>query len=98
VGLELFDTASTFAKFLDKLVRSYALDALETADEMAGDDSPEPVAAEAERFLARLRAAAAQRFKAVGEGDDIRLSGEGIAGGALEAGGRIIHLAGFEVA
>jgi hypothetical protein len=97
VGLELFDTASTFAKFLDKLVRSYALDALETADEEAGDDSPEPVAADAERFLARLRAAAAERFKAVGEGEDIRLTGKGISGGALEAGGRIIHLAGFAV-
>ena len=31
-GLELFDSTETFSKMFDKLVRSYALDALETAD------------------------------------------------------------------
>ncbi|MGQ0547365.1 MAG: ARPP-1 family domain-containing protein, partial [Betaproteobacteria bacterium] len=32
VGLELFDSAAAFSKYLPKLVRSYALDALETAN------------------------------------------------------------------
>lgn len=93
VGLELFDSAATFAKYLDKLVRSYAFDALETAN----DKTLAPPAAEVERFLARMQAAAAERFAALGEGEDIRLSGEGIKGGALAAGGRVVHLAGFAV-
>jgi hypothetical protein len=93
VGLELFDSAATFAKYLDKLVRSYAFDALETDNGKSLAPSPEEV----ERFLARMQAAAEERFAALGEGEDIRLSGEGIAGGALAAGGRVVHLAGFAV-
>jgi len=93
VGVELFDSAATFAKYLDKLVRSYAFDALEAAD----NKSLAPPVAEVERFLARMQAAAAERFAALGEGEDIRLSGEGVAGGALAAGGRVVHLAGFAV-
>lgn len=93
VGLELFDSAATFAKYLDKLVRSYAFDAIETDDGKARAPSAKAV----ERFLARIQAAAAERFDALGEGEDIRLKGEGIAGGALAAGGRVVHLAGFAV-
>jgi hypothetical protein len=92
-GLELFDSAATFSRYLDKLVRSYALDALETASGV----SLAPSGAEVERFLERLRAAAAESFAALGEGEDVRLKGEGVTGGALTAGGRLVHLAGFAV-
>ncbi|MGH7605297.1 MAG: ARPP-1 family domain-containing protein [Gemmatimonadaceae bacterium] len=44
-------------------------------------------------FLERVGAAGAERFAALGEGEDIRLSGEGLAGGALASGGRVVHLA-----
>jgi hypothetical protein len=91
VGLELFDSAATFAKYLDKLVKSYALDALETAN----GKHLAPPAEEVERFLERMQSSAAERFDALGEGEDIRLSGPGLAGGALTAGGRVVHLAGF---
>lgn len=93
VGLELFDAPATFAKYLEKLVRSYAFDALETADGRC----LAPSAEEVERFLERVRAAAAEPFAALGEGEDIRLSGNGVAGGALAAEGRIVHLAGYAV-
>jgi hypothetical protein len=91
IGIELFDSAATFAKYLDKLVRGYALDALETAN----GKHLAPAAAEVERFLERIRAAAAERFSALGEGEDLRLSGEGITGAALTASGRMVHLAGY---
>jgi hypothetical protein len=94
IGLELFDSAATFAKYLDKLVRSYAFDALETDNGKARAPSAEQV----ERFLAQMQAAAEERFAALGEGEDIRLSGKGVAGGALMAEGRLVHLAGFAVA
>lgn len=93
VGLELFDSASAFARYLDKLARSYALDAIETE---AGK-AVAPSEAEVRRFLDSIRSAAAERFPAVGEGEDIRLTGEGISGGALAANGRVVHLAGFAV-
>jgi hypothetical protein len=94
VGLELFDSEVTFARYLNKLVRSYALDALETA----GNESPAPEAEAVERFPACLQAAAAERYVALGEGEDIRLSGNGVKGGALAVGDRLVHLAGFAVA
>ena len=91
VGLELFDSANAFARYLEKLVRSYALDAIET-------EVGKTVAAfeaDVRRFLDSIRSAAAERFPAVGEGEDIRLTGEGVSGGALMANGRVVHLAGF---
>lgn len=94
VGVELFDSAAAFARYLDKLVRSYALDALETAN---GKDLAPPES-EARAFLQRFLKAAGERFPALGEGEDIRLSGKGIAGGALAAEGRVVHLAGYAVA
>jgi hypothetical protein len=94
VGLELFDSAAVFSKYLDKLVKSYALDALETAN----GKSLAPPAAEVERFLEKIQAAAAERFEALGEGEDVRLTGKGVSGGALIAGERLVHLAGCRVA
>jgi hypothetical protein len=94
VGLELFDSAAAFARYLEKLTRSYALDAIETQKGKA----LAPSGAEVQRFLDSIRAAAAERFQALGEGEDIRLTGEGVAGGALMVEGRVVHLAGFAVA
>lgn len=91
VGLELFDSANAFARYLEKLVRSYALDAIETE---AGK-TVAPSEADVLRFLDSIHSAAAERFPAVGEGEDIRLTGEGVSGGALMANGRVVHLAGF---
>jgi len=88
-GLELFDSPSAFARYFAKLVRGYALDAVETANGKV----LAPPEEEVRRFLERVGAAAGERFVALGEGEDIRLSGEGWAGGALAAGGRVVHLA-----
>ncbi len=93
VGLEVFDSAAVFAKYFEKLVRSYAMDAIETAN----GKTLAPPEEEVRRFLEKMKAAAAERFAALGEGEDLRLSGEGIAGGALAAGGRVVHLAGYAV-
>ena len=88
-GLELFDSPSAFARYFSKLVRGYALDAVETANGKV----LAPPEAEVRRFLERVGAASAERFAALGEGEDIRLTGEGLAGGALAALGRVVNLA-----
>jgi hypothetical protein len=92
-GLELFDSADTFSKFLEKLIRSYALEAVQTGNAKA----LAPSEAEVHRFIETMKATSAERFAAVGEGEDIRLRGVGITGGALAAEGRLVHLAGYAV-
>jgi hypothetical protein len=94
VGLELFDSASAFSRYLEKLVRAYALDAMETSN----SDQPPPDNLQAKAFIDRVWATRTERFPALGEGEDIRLVGQGITGGALAAGGRLVHLAAFAVA
>jgi hypothetical protein len=93
VGLELFDSAATFRKFMEKLVRSYALDAIE--EPVAG--AAPPIEAVVGKFLADMQAAALSRFPAVGEGEDLRFESAEVAGGALYAGNRVVHLCAFKV-
>jgi len=76
------------------LLRGYALDAIETAN----GKTLAPPEAEVRRFLERVQGATAERFAALGEGEDFRLSGEGVSGGALATGGRVVHLAGYAMA
>jgi len=75
------------------LVRAYALDAIETP----ALEPRVPSATDAQSFLDLVWATHAERFPALGEGDDVRLTGAGLAGGALLADGRLVHLAAFVV-
>ncbi len=90
VGVELFDSPATFARVLSKLVRSYALDAMEGA--------PSPGLATAwllNGFLSAVSEARVEAFPTVGAGEMLRLSGDGITGSALQEADRIVHLAAF---
>jgi hypothetical protein len=93
VGLELFDAAATFRKLMAKLVRSYAMDAIEDA----ATESRPPVEEVVRRFLDDMQVAAVQRFPALGVGEDLRIESATIAGGALAADDRIVHLCAFQV-
>jgi len=93
-GVDVFDSAITFRKFLAKLVGSYALDAVEEGD--ANDAKPATIA-HVKAFLAQLANATETRYDALGEGVDLRLESPSAAAGALEADGRIVHLAAFAV-
>ncbi len=44
-----------------------------------------------------VRQAGVEPFAALGEGEDLRLSGEALAGGALVAEDRVVHLAAFNL-
>ena len=90
-GLELFDSPGSFARYLPKIVRSYAMDAAETPKSGAAP----PVEEAVRRFIEQMKAAATQSFKALGEGEDVRLEGGSITGGALVRGERVVHLAAF---
>jgi hypothetical protein len=90
-GLDLLDSAATFARILPKLVRSFAIDAIESADRESDAASAEKV----HRFLDRIAAAHADSYDGVGLGTDIRLSAPLVAGGGLVHEEQMIHLAAF---
>ena len=92
VGVDLFDSPSTLEHLLPKLVRSYALDAID-----AGNSGATPSKADAEQLIEDAAHATAERFPSVGEGDDLRLQGEHLSGGALLADDRIVHLCVFRL-
>lgn len=93
VGVDLFDARSTLRSLLPKLVRSYALDAVEPA---LPSSVPEPDSAAA--FLKRVGTADTRSFPAVGLGEDVRLRGDGVSGAALVVDDRILHLCSFRIA
>jgi hypothetical protein len=94
-GLELFDCEETCGALMPKIIRSYALDAIDPGlrvSAAANDPSPD-------MLLKRVRKAAVHEAPAVGEGMDLRFdSASGVAGGALLARRRIVHLVAFGMA
>ncbi len=91
-GVELFDCSATCRKLMPKVIKSYALDAID-------EESTQPVdnGLDVEGFLSAVAQAEVSVHPAVGEGEDIRISAAEIAGGALEAHGRLIHLCAFRL-
>jgi hypothetical protein len=49
------------------------------------------------RFIEEMKAAATESIKALGLGEDVRIEGGSIAGGALVHGECVVHLAAFKV-
>lgn len=90
-GIELFDASVALAAYLPKLVKSYALDALDAQQDVAPLVEPETI----RQFLKQLGAATQERYPASGVGEDVRLEGDAITGGALEHGSKLIHLAAY---
>ena len=91
-GLELFDNSQTFSHYLERLVSSYALSSYADMDKVEMVEKPDTGG-----FLEKVKNASTERFDALGEGDDLRLSGEAFVGGALQAEDRIVHLAAFDL-
>jgi hypothetical protein len=93
-GLELFDSASTWRKLAPKLVRSYAVDAIDRR----GGPSLKRTPHAPQAFAAAVGTTPAAAFAAIGQGSDVRLTGTDVVGAGLVAGGRLIHLSAFPVA
>jgi ARG/rhodanese/phosphatase superfamily protein len=94
IGLDLFDCPATLEKLLPKLVRSYGLDALDAREEGLPAASP----AAAEELLKAAGAAGTETFAAIGLGEDVRFTGDGLTGGALILNERVVHLSVFRMA
>ncbi len=48
-------------------------------------------------FLRKVVAAKEEEYPALGEGQDVRLTGQGLTGAALAVNGRVVHLSAFSV-
>jgi len=93
VGLDLFDRRSTLAAVLPKLIRSYAIDAMESSNDGGGGATAE----DAQSFLDEISETEIEEYDAVGLGSDLRLRGPSLVGGGLAVGGELIHLAAFRM-
>jgi ARG and Rhodanese-Phosphatase-superfamily-associated Protein domain len=92
-GLELFDAARTWRTLAPKLIRSYALDALDQEDGPVQSDA----AADAMALIHELMSSQASVYPAVGEGTDVRFDGAGALGAALVTSDRAVHVSAFPV-
>ncbi len=97
IGCDLFDCSATLSKLLPKLVRSYALDAVDRHTAATEAVQP-PRGSDVRAFLDRIGGAETGRFPAVGLGEDLRIQAAGLAGGALIVEDRVVHLGAFAVA
>ena len=92
-GLDLFDKETTLSRVLPKLVRSFALDAVE----VSADQKIEPSSERAAQFIGMMAEATVERFPAAGLGEDLRLTGRAVSGGALNVDGATVHLYAFSL-
>lgn len=87
-GMDLFDQSETLAKLWPKLVRGYAIDALETA----GKAAPELDVAAVEQWVRHAASAAGTVFPSPGLGEDVRLEGADVLGATLIVEKQPVHL------
>jgi hypothetical protein len=86
---DLFDQAATLAKLWPKLIRAYALDALEMKpEEKTGDVD----VATLERWVRSAALAPVEPFKSPGAGQDIRFETQELAGSALVVDNQPVHV------
>ncbi|MDE0074377.1 MAG: hypothetical protein OXR82_15725 [Gammaproteobacteria bacterium] len=90
-GMDLFDRHETFAAFFPKLVRSYAIDAMERPPARDGAAKPE----DARAFVDRLREGAFDIHPAVALGHDVGIVARGAIAGALVHQETALHLTAF---
>lgn|GEM_PF-249843 len=94
-GLDLFDAEEVFRQYHPRLLRSYALDALEHAPGAASNAGapldPKAVALALEELLG----AGARSYPSLGLGEDIRIRSDRVQGAALVREKKVVHLTAF---
>ena len=90
-GLDIFDSAETYAKLSAKLVRSHALDAIEVESDGSDVDMEEL----ANGFLEQVSATSITTHPSIGLGTDHRIEDRRVTGGALVVDGEVLHIAAF---
>jgi hypothetical protein len=87
-GADLFDQPATLAKLWTKLVRGYAIDAMELGESEATPITTEDVS----RWLQVAGGAETESYPSPGIGRDVRLEATALSGSALVVDGQAVHL------
>ena len=90
-GIDLFDHAASFERVFPRLLRGYALDAIDTEPSTVRPVSSDRLGS----FVRAVVKAPAFAVPAVGLGKDVRIAGAKACGGALWAEDRYVHLYAF---
>ena len=90
-GLDIFDHPETLRRFFPKLMRSYALDALD-ASKAAEEMTSTQILID---FITRLQMSQSFSDTALGLGTDVRFVGSLLSGAALWAQERYMHICAF---
>ena len=96
LGLECFGCNDTFKRFFNKLVKSYALDALDSPKGQSKSVPPD----KARRFIASVIKSNGESHPslglALGLGENITFESRTVSGAALVEGNRVLHLSAFK--
>jgi hypothetical protein len=92
-GLDILAGPDLLARLLPKLVRSYALDAMDDEANVPTNESTtaEPIQS-VKHAIGAITRMNAESHPAIGRGQDLRLKSEGLIGAALVAEGNLVHL------
>jgi hypothetical protein len=87
-GADIFDQPATLAKLWTKLMRAYALDAMEIGEK----ESPPITTEDALRWLQAAAGANTESYPSPGIGRDVRLEATALSGSALIVDEQAVHL------
>jgi hypothetical protein len=90
-GVEAFDHPETFAALLPKVLRSWALEAIDAPERAHRLPTPD----DARAFLVRVAGTPMRQHVSVGLGRDVRIDGDDVTGGALVVDDAVLHVCAF---
>jgi hypothetical protein len=90
-GFEYFEHADTLRKYLPRLIRSYAMDAIELPFDSVCQCTVDDVSS----TINEVTSSEISLFASVGKGQDARIDSDKLAGGGLLLDQRLIHLSVF---
>ncbi len=91
VGFDIFDKTETLSRLFPKLIRSYAIDAVESPENSNDTDAIKQV----ESLISTLKNDKWDEYPATGLGKDFRFNSPRIAAASLVEGDNVIHSSGF---
>ncbi len=94
-GCDFVSRPNVYGKLHDKLLRSYAVDAVVRHPDSVPDGDAGPQGDPVADFLAAIAQCKQQNFESVGMGDDVRFLGPDLIGTALAVEGVAVHAAFF---
>jgi hypothetical protein len=93
-GMELFDSPDNLGKYFDKLIQSYALDAIDLKRHKQRQ-SPQATKEKAESWVVEIKKAPVTTNPSLGLGEDLRIEGEGVVGSGLLLEKALVYLSVF---